>query len=139
MRSALFRGMTQHMVAIRYWCFGTTYWTQLQDSRNPRNYHHTLCNVPEECRSQYYIGVYHFWENWFTFGVYGGYFMPTPVKFRFTWWILVGDATVFPMPSKLVECFHRWYMVTRDLSLIHLIFALIVWGYDFWNKIYLKR
>jgi hypothetical protein len=52
--------------------------------------------------------------------------MPTPVKMRFTEWILVEDATLFPVPSKVRECFHRRYVGTHDLSLIHLIFALIV-------------
>jgi len=60
MRSVLFWGVTQCMVIIPYQCFGTNYEIHLQGSRDPRNYRHTLRNVPEELISQYYIYVYHF-------------------------------------------------------------------------------
>jgi len=45
---------------------------------------------------------------------------------RFTEWILVGDATLFPVPSKVMECSHRRCVDTHDLSLVHLIFEMIV-------------
>jgi len=35
-RSALFCDTTQHRVVIPYWHFGTTYWPNLQRSRNPK-------------------------------------------------------------------------------------------------------
>jgi len=48
--------ITQRIVAISYWCFGTTYRSHPQDSRGPEtsesNYHYSLRNNPKERRSQ---------------------------------------------------------------------------------------
>jgi hypothetical protein len=56
MRSALFWDIMQHRVVILYRRFGTTYRSHLQGSRSLetsiKDYHLTLCNIPEEHRSR---------------------------------------------------------------------------------------
>jgi len=61
-------GITEYILVVPYQCFGTTYRFHLQGSRNllgfldledscpktlVRNCHYMLCNILEECRSQF--------------------------------------------------------------------------------------
>jgi len=49
LRTTLFWDITQGVVVIPYRCFGTTYWSHLQQSRTTvRNYHYSLRNNAEE-------------------------------------------------------------------------------------------
>ena len=69
MRSALVCDITQRIVLIPYWRFGTTYRSHFQGSSSPRwdpivcyetsvtNYHYTLRNIAEKRRSQIYGNV----------------------------------------------------------------------------------